>query len=296
MPNTSSGQNSSPDLQLRSTSKFWQSGDGEGSPSRRQGSTIHSQEHRQCIDSTFRERYEPSQRSLLISQQTSASAMRDMALRMDSRNITECSGDLKMRNKPHKPAMNQSEASSNEHTSKGLNRLSMSDLLKIFPRPNAPDSRVLSPLKQRRSSSAVIHTSDTVSQEEENLQKRQSSAKTRFEGLNDMELPWLDCHGRSRAHVAEPNLSNVAQNTVTKPTIGIRNGFYGCDTSTFTDEAEEKRPRRASSTSPMPSKGHAPGASSKAVQHRAMHDRVPHSLLPCPRERSELADQSLEAS
>jgi len=91
--------------------------------------------------------------------------------------------------------MEHSEVLSNHHTSKSLNRLTITDLLGLFPRPNAPNNPILSPLKPRCSPSAVTDTSEFVSREGKDVQKRRSSPKVLLERHDGTEFPWIECRG-----------------------------------------------------------------------------------------------------
>jgi len=200
-----------------------------------------------------------------------------------------------MRNISRRSTTEHSEVLSNHHISKSLNRLTITDLLGLFPRPNAPNNPILSPLKRRCSPSAVTDTSEFVSREGKDVQKRRSSPKVQPERHDGTEFPWMECRGLSGAYVAEPNLPDFAQNKVTRPTTVIRCGHYDCYPSTCEDPPEKKHPSRVSSASSMPRRGQGWGASGKAVHNQAVRDEAQYSSYPCSIELSMLAGQMLEA-
>ncbi|KAK0247509.1 hypothetical protein LTR91_024734 [Friedmanniomyces endolithicus] len=280
------------DVQSRSASELWQSGNVEASSSWRKGSTVHSQARRHFSDSTFGEGYESSQKSLLLSRQTSASALPCASTRQKQKDL---STDLTTRNMSQRSTIEQSEVLSNQHASKGLDRLTITDLLDLFPRPNAPNNPILSPPKRKYSPSAVTDTSEFVSQEEKDVQKRRSSRKALLERHDGTEFPWIECRGLSGAYVAEPDLPVFAQNDVTRPKTVIRYGYHDCDASTCKDPPKEKHPSRVSRASLMPRRGQGWGASGKAVHNQAVQDQAQYSLHQCSIARSMLAGQMLEA-
>ncbi|KAK3615563.1 hypothetical protein LTR56_026513 [Elasticomyces elasticus] len=77
--------------------------------------------------------------------------------------------------------MKQPEGPRKEHSSNELDKLTISDLLSLFPHPNAAKIPILSPLERNSSASAGIDTSGSFPQKEANVQKRQSLPTTLLE-------------------------------------------------------------------------------------------------------------------
>ncbi|KAK3669746.1 hypothetical protein LTR78_010374 [Recurvomyces mirabilis] len=191
--------------------------------------------------------------------------------------------------------MKHSEVLRKQYINKDLNRLTITDLLGLFPRPNDPSNPILSPLTRMGLPSVVGDTSGFVSREEKDVQKRRLSAKALLEGHGSTEILSTGSRGSPTACVAESDLPHLAQNDTTRPTTGMRDGCHDCDASTCNAPAKEKHPSRVTGGASTPRSRQCCGASGEAVHNQAVQDHVPYNLRSCSGERSVLAGQMLGA-
>ncbi|KAK3635514.1 hypothetical protein LTR56_014681 [Elasticomyces elasticus] len=191
--------------------------------------------------------------------------------------------------------MKQSEALRQLHFNVDLNRLTTTDLLALFPRPDAPNYPLLSPLRRIGLPSGVGDASEFVSGEGNDVEKRRISAQALLEGHGSTEDPWTERCGPPEACVAELDLLHLAQYEAIRPTTCMRDGYHDCIASTWSDFTKEKHPPTVTGDFSSPRSKQCCGASDKAVHNQAVQDHVPYSLHSCSRERAILAGQMLEA-
>ncbi|KAK3627674.1 hypothetical protein LTR56_015464 [Elasticomyces elasticus] len=192
-----------------------------------------------------------------------------------------------------KTTMKRSEAPRQQYSNRDLNRLTTTDLLGLFPQPNAPNKPILSPLTRMEIPSAVGDTSGFVSREGIDMQKRRSLPQALSESHGSTGTLWSGSRGPPEACVAELDLPNLAQNDVIRPTTGMQDGYHECDTSTWNDPPQEKHSSRVTGGFSMPRSRQCCGASGEAVHTQAVQDHVPYSLHSSSRERSIITGQRL---
>ncbi|KAK4986508.1 hypothetical protein LTR50_005267 [Elasticomyces elasticus] len=208
-------------------------------------SSLSSSDHlarREISSSTLRSYYDPAQSPLLISQQTSASAVRDMALRKGRPTIHEAVGQPE----PYdRPAVYGASVKDTRHgnTSRTKKRPAKLDLSKLFPAPTSRKGNILSPNKLMHSPSSLTTASDFFPQETLHLQLRKPSDNALYQSAK--------CAKPSRAPIQEPrakvfdkDIYDSGKVNVRRPPKGIQNWFDALtDSDDEEGEGEEGEPQ-----------------------------------------------------
>lgn len=198
--------------QLASTSR-------NGSSTRVQTSQFYPTQQ-QSFESLSREYYDPSKQPLYVSQQTSASAVRDMALRKGSPKV-------------HEMSSNQSAFEQHGESQKKPKKL---DLSSLFPRPNPSSARLLSPAKYSASPSAMTENTEFFSQETMHAELRRQGTNGRFETHKSPKLGSSENASTPRVKIFEPDIYDNTKTHSRKPPKGIKNWFDGFDISSDEEE------------------------------------------------------------
>lgn len=207
------------------------------------GSKPFSREHQQSTESMNREYYDSSKQPLYVSQQTSASAVRDMALRKGSPRVHEMASDQippRLSSKAVSNAQNGNDVRSasrikGENNSKKPTKL---DLTSLFPRPNASASqaRLLSPAKYAQSPSAMTDLTEFFPQETMHAELRRQGADGRFQTHRSPQTSSIKSSNTPRVKIFEPDIYHNSKMRSRKPPQGIKNWFDGFDISSDEDE------------------------------------------------------------
>lgn len=196
----------------------------------------------ESLNREYREYYDPSKQPLYVSQQTSASAVRDMALRKGSPKVH----DITSNQMPSKLAKTASNAYSGDNSEKPKKL----DLSSLFPRPDASSARLLSPQKYSTSPSAMTDKTEFFSQETMHAEIRRSGANGRFETHRSPKPPSIELANTPRVKIFEPDIYDNAKTHSRKPPKGIKNWFDGFDISS---DEEENEPVELPANPPRPS-------------------------------------------
>lgn len=185
-------------------------------------------------DSTLRSYYDARRLPTAVSQQTSASAVRDMALRKGSPMIHDISSEPNFNAQQLLPQSSprsdtRRRRPSNPSSSKRRPKL---DLASLFPQPKSSSRPMLSPSKLMHSPSAITNVSEFFPPDTVHLQLRRPSANARFESAKSVPLNTQP----GRAKVFEKDVYDSAKVNVRRPPKGIQNWFDGFDISS--DESE----------------------------------------------------------
>ena len=197
--------------------------------------------HQRSIESMNRDYYDRSKQPLHVSQQTSASAVRDMALRKGSPKVHEMGTDQITSVSALKPS------NASVDTSKKPKRL---DLSSLFPRPQASGGRLLSPAKYSHSPSAMTDRTEFFPPETMHAEIRRQGANGRFETHKSPKQPYSEPSNTPRVKIFEPDIYDSAKTNQRKPPKGIKNWFDGFDISS---DEEEQEPVELPANPPRPS-------------------------------------------
>lgn len=189
--------------------------------------------HQQSIESMNREYYDPAKQPLYVSQQTSASAVRDMALRKGSPTVHQ----MASAQAPNKSAMKPSKSSPNADTNEKSKKPKKLDLSSLFPRPTGSQARLLSPAKYSHSPSAMTDLTEFFPQETTQAELRRSGPNGRFETHKNSPKPEsVEISNTPRVKIFEPDIYDNTKTHSRKPPKGIKNWFDGFDISSDEDE------------------------------------------------------------
>ena len=196
----------------------------------------------QSIESLGREYYDPSKQPLHVSQQTSASAVRDMALHKGSLKVHEMANDQVF-------SKNSTSASTWRHgdAQKKPKKL---DLSSLFPRPSPSSARLLSPTKVSASPTAMTENTEFFPQETMRAELRRQGAHGRFETHKSPAMPPSESASTPRVKIFEPDIYDNTKTHSRKPPKGIKNWFDGFDISS---DDEENEPVELPANPPRPS-------------------------------------------
>ena len=199
-------------------------------------------ERQHSIESMRRGYYNASAQPLYVSQQTSASAVRDMGLRKGSPTVQEIasappSAPLKSAMKHPKPNL-RANGKTSPKKPKNL------DLTSLFPRPRPADSgRLLSPAKFSHSPSALTDKTEFFPQETTRVEVRRQGHNGRFgtyKSTTPASVESGSTNSNSRVKVFEPDIFDRSKTHTRRPPKGIQNWFDGFDVSS--DEEEQQEP------------------------------------------------------
>ncbi|EMC97830.1 hypothetical protein BAUCODRAFT_405328 [Baudoinia panamericana UAMH 10762] len=187
--------------------------------------------------------YDPSKEPYYVSQQTSASAVRDMGLRKGSPIAFhhDTNSDTTLVKKPLKSALKKrkSEARKQPDTS-GLSRTNSSgrklDLSQMFSHPRAQSRSLFSPYGSVYSPSADVNAPSYFTPE--TVQLKRPGPDGRFENPKTTNLSPVQPINTSRIKIFEPDIFDSAKTNVRRPPKGIQNWFDGFDISSEEDEAD----------------------------------------------------------
>lgn len=210
------------------------------------------------IDREF-EYYDPSSQPSYVSQQTSASAVRDMGLRKGAPMIHETSSDPTLVRRPLKSAMKKLQPEARRRpeelarirTNSSEKKPKKLDLSQYFPQPRAAAARVLSPTKLSQSPSTITDVSESFPPQTVRAQLRRPSANGRFETLKSGKPASIDSGSTTRVKIFEPDVFDRAKTNVRRPPKGIQNWFDGFDISS--DEEPEPEPQELPANEALPS-------------------------------------------
>ncbi|KAK3709716.1 hypothetical protein LTR37_010743 [Vermiconidia calcicola] len=195
-------------------------------------------EQKPSIESLSRDHYDPSTQPLYVSQQTSASAVRDLALRKGSPSIHDASKDPTKPTKPLKSAMKSPKTEGD--TPKKPKKL---DLASLFPHPKSSNTRLLSPNKISQSPSAVTDATEFFSQRPVYPNSHRPDGNGNGPTVTPGTASSLSLGPASatsaRVKVFERDIYDEAKTHKHHPPKGIKNWFDGFDISS--DEDEEDR-------------------------------------------------------
>lgn len=220
---------------------------GQPSNSPRNGSSTGVQpsqfypNHQQSIESLNREYYDPSKQPLYVSQQTSASAVRDMALHKGSPKVHEMAS-----NQPHSKHARPASNAQYGDSSKKPRKL---DLSSLFPRPSPSSAHLLSPAKYSSSPSALTESTEFFPQDTVRAEIRRSGANGRYE-THKSPNPSTEAASTPRVKIFEPDIYDNTKTHSRKPPKGIKNWFDGFDISS---DEEEDEPVELPANPPRPS-------------------------------------------
>ena len=195
----------------------------------------------QSIESINRHYYDRSQQPLYVSQQTSASAVRDMGLRKGSPKVHE----MESNHMPSKSALKPSNSSVD--TAKKPKKL---DIASLFPRPAPSGGRLLSPAKYSHSPSAMTDMTEFFPPETMRAEIRRQGTNGRFETHKSPKEPGSEPASTPRVKIFEPDIYDHAKTNQRKPPKGIKNWFDGFDISS---DEEEHEPVELPANPPRPS-------------------------------------------
>lgn len=211
-------------------------------------------EQKPAIESVYAGHYEPSKQPLYVSQQTSASAVRDMALRKGSPTVQEIASHSNHASKPLKSAMKQPKLQKDAPRTKKPKKL---DIASLFPQPKAHASRsTASPAQYSHTPSPQVEGNYFFPSETVHAQVRRQGPNGRFETYKDIAAPSLESvssKSTPRVKIFDADVYDETKLHKRRPPKGIQNWFDGFDISSEDDE-EHKRPavELPSETSPRP--------------------------------------------
>ena len=202
-----------------------------------------------------REHYESSKQPMLVSQQTSASAVRDMALRKSSSpKLHESTSTPMFSTRPLKSALrkqNLPELPNRRHEEQPRAQTSSSDKVKkggrldlsmLFPRPrttaanvraNSPNAFVRTP------STMTTDSSDFFPRETMQVQLKRPTGNGRYETYKSVKTPSPTVTRTTREKVFEADIFDNAKTNVRRPPKGIQNWFDGFDISSEEDDESD---------------------------------------------------------
>lgn len=212
------------------------------------------------------EYYDPSREPLYVSQQTSASAVRDRALRKGpSMTIHETHSDPMLSRQPIKSAMKKSPPSKLKSDDGAKARPDSRekkpqklDISRLFPQPRPSTGKaLLSPTKLTRSPSAMTDASDFFPKETVQVQLKKQKGSTRFESQKIVDDPPVNANIHQRVKVFDSDIFDNAKTNVRRPPKGIQNWFDGFDISSDEEEIESE-PEPAPIPAPVHTSAPAP--------------------------------------
>ena len=218
-----------------------------------------TQMHQSSIESMNREYYDSAKQPLYVSQQTSASAVRDMALRKGAPVVRHSASNPNLTIKPLKSAMKQPKSKLGPDGAKKLKKI---DITSLFPQPKSNGGHVLSPSKLDFSPSNLTDGFDFFPEEPIHAQVQRQGPNGRFETQRTMTARSAEPNhsNGARVKIFESDVYDHVKTTSRKPPKGIQNWFDGFDISS--DEEDEEQavplttvvpaPREASPTLPSP--------------------------------------------
>ncbi|KAK3711070.1 hypothetical protein LTR37_009857 [Vermiconidia calcicola] len=237
-PWSTSQQSNRPDSDLLPTHASYASRPGD--PSRKGSSTgvqTHQfySEQKPSIESLSRDHYDSSKQPLYVSQQTSSSAVRDLALRKGSPSIQDASNGATKTAKPLKSAMKSPKIE--DDASKKPKKL---DLASLFPHPKSSNYRLLSPTKLSQSPSAVTDATDLFAQRPvyPNSYRPDFSGPTVTPRTASSLSLGPTSASSARAKVFERDIYDEAKTHKHHPPKGITNWFDGFDISSDEEDKE----------------------------------------------------------
>ncbi|OQO13468.1 hypothetical protein B0A48_01696 [Cryoendolithus antarcticus] len=253
---------------------------------------------RQCIpreasDSTLRSYYEPARAPVSISQQTSDSAVRDMAWRKVSPQALASKSESHLPKPPLKSALKQSSPESDRRVKKvdvktqrdspKVRRLDFSHLL---VRRNLPETTNTPPRPSNGSSTSLNVVPIPYT-------KSKSSKKTKVvKGEPRYELSASVPNGSAtRPKVFETDVFDNAKVNVRRPPKGIQNWFDGFDISS--DEEERQAPVELPGSEPVSAGEALPSTFSPYAEATSgQRQRVPAGMVPVRNSSQVLPPQS----
>lgn len=202
--------------------------------------------------------YDPARQPTYVSQQTSASAVRDMGLRKGAPMMHETTSDPALGKRlPLKSAMKKRRpeellrvrTNSNEKPERKPKRL---DLSQLFPPSRSQTANLLSPNKLSHSPSALTDASDIFATETVHTRVKRPAANARFETLKTVRMYSSESVTAARTKVFEPDIFDQAKTNVRRPPKGIQNWFDGFDISSDDDAETETEAQVATPTHELP--------------------------------------------
>ena len=203
-----------------------------------------------------REYYDPAKQPLHVSQQTSASAARDMGLRRGFPMIHATSSDPTLVPRPLKSALKNQKTEAGRKPSNGSpKRPRKLDLASLFPQPKTSRQNLLSPAKFAQSSTALTDVSEFFPQETGNLY-RKPALRSGYDTYTSAREPSVDSQSTAttgRAKIFEPDIFDSKKTNVRRPPKGIQNWFDGFDISSDEEEKEPIPPAELAANEALPS-------------------------------------------
>lgn len=192
-------------------------------------------EHQPSIESIRRNYYDPSKQPLQVSQQTSASAVRDMGLRKGSPVVHEMASDpmpLKSAMKKPKPT----SPANGKHSSKKPKNL---DLTSLFPHPKTSGGRLLSPAKFSYSPSAMTDTTEFFPQDTVRAELRRQGPNGRLATYkSNPSEENTSTSNTLRVKIFEPDIYDSSKTHIRRPPKGVQNWFDGLGVSSDEEDQE----------------------------------------------------------
>ncbi|KAK5132746.1 hypothetical protein LTR08_008712 [Meristemomyces frigidus] len=236
--------------------------------------------------------YDSSRQPPYVSQQTSASSVRDMALHKGSPMIHESGSEPTLTKKPLKSALKRSPDSnrrpdqlSNIRSNSSEKKPRRLDLSQFFPHPRALTSHSSISDKAPRPPSALTDTSEFFPPETVQIQLKRPAGNARFETHKTRGPPAAIPGSVARPKVDEPDLFREAKTNVRRPPKGIQNWFDGFDISSDEEEAVSPKaePQELPATEAVPSSFSAwhlkPDSEQPLFHRKASLDPVEDNLL-----------------
>ncbi|KAF2717005.1 hypothetical protein K431DRAFT_316133 [Polychaeton citri CBS 116435] len=183
--------------------------------------------------STLRSYYDAAHQPLTISQQTSASAVRDMALRKGSPTVVDANRDSHSFRRPLKSALKKETSSITSNSfvdQQDRKKPKRLDLANLFPRPSATHRHMLSPSKITRSPSTMTNDSDYFSPNDS------YTNGSRYDISKLTKTPSINSTSTTREKVFEKDIFDNTKRNVRRPPKGIQNWFDGFEISSDEEE------------------------------------------------------------
>lgn len=222
---------------------------------RRHGSSSISTDNQSMVDTRDSEYYDPSEQPLAVTQQTSASAARDMALRKGAPPIPQTPTSRvspKTAAKPLRSSLKRSTQTHDGVVSSGSARAKKLDLASLFPHPRMPGGRKLSSSKSAESSPLPDNLA-FFPQETRHAQIARQGSKLRLETDRSTLRSAAAESGSAvtpRIKVFEPDIFDSAKTNVYRPPKGSQHWFDGFLISSDEEEEEDRAVPAESLTTP----------------------------------------------
>ena len=241
--------------------------------------------HQPSIESLRRNHYDASKQPLYVSQQTSASAVRDMGLRKGAPVLHEMASEPV----PLRSALKHSASTSQPNGLEASKRPRKLDLASLFPQPKASRGPLLSPTKVVQSPSVMTDAFEYFPQETLQAELRRQGPNGRFTTYKSVKPPTLEpANSRvPRVKIFEPDIYDNSKRHTRRPPKGIQNWFDGFDISS---DEEDQEPVELPANPPRPSVEAIPSDFSPyGITTRAKSPVVVNSAMRLQEERDRAA-------